>query len=124
MLLVRTKIKNSNIHGIGLFADEFIYKGTVIWRLQKGFDIILSKEQFLQLPNLTQEYVIHFSHFDKEINCHVLCGDHARFFNKSEFPNCGGETHNETIALEDIECGAELTEIYFNLKEIEAQNLA
>ncbi len=38
MLLVKTKIGQSNISGIGVFADEFIPKGTVIWRYQEGFD--------------------------------------------------------------------------------------
>ncbi len=121
MLTVKTHIGNSQIHGTGIFASEFIPRGTLIWKLQKGFDIILTKDQFFELPILTQDFITHFSYYDKELNCHVLCGDHARFFNKSETPNCGGEKHDETIALRDIEQGEELTEIYFNLKEIEEQ---
>ena len=36
MLLVKTKIKSSEIAGIGLFADEFIPKGTCTWRFRGG----------------------------------------------------------------------------------------
>jgi len=119
MLLVKTKLQQSPIHGLGLFSDEFISKETPIWKLQKGFDIILTQEQFLELPKLTQDFIIHFSYFHQEIKCHILCGDNARFFNKSETPNCGGEGDDLTVALKDIEAGEELTEIYFNLNELQ-----
>lgn len=120
MLTVKTHIGNSSIHGTGLFATEFIPKGTLVWKLNSGFDVVLTKEHLLALPPITQDFFMHFSHFDKKLNSHILCSDHARFFNKSEDPNCGGDNHDETVALRDIEAGEELTEIYFNLKEIEA----
>ena len=50
MLVVKTKIKNSPIHGIGLFAEEFIPKGTLVWKLNKKFDLIYTKKQFNSLP--------------------------------------------------------------------------
>lgn len=124
MLLVKTKIGKSKIHGIGLFADEFIKEGSQIWVLDTSFDSAFSIDKFNVLPKLTQEYITHYSHFDIELNKHILCGDNARFFNKSENPNCGDGNHLTTVALRDIKIGEELTEIYFNLKEIESQKLA
>jgi uncharacterized protein len=44
MLVVRTKTKASEIAGIGLFADQFIPKGTVVWKYQPDFDLLLSEE--------------------------------------------------------------------------------
>src|ERR1035437_8979722 len=114
MLFVKTKLQQSSIHGLGLFADEFISKGTPIWKLQKGFDIILTEKQFDELPKLTQDFITHFSYYHQGIKCHILCGDNARFFNKAERPNCGGEGDDVTLALKDIEIGEELTEIYYN----------
>ena len=38
-MTVKTIIKESDIHGIGLFADEFIPKGTKIWEFTPNFDI-------------------------------------------------------------------------------------
>jgi SET domain-containing protein len=118
MLLVKTEIKNSTIHGIGLFALENIAKGKTIWILETQFDKVFSLKAFKELPNITKEYIMHYSYFHKAKNSHVLCSDNARFFNKSENPNCGGLDENKTIALRDIEAGEELTEIYFNLNEL------
>lgn len=118
MLVVKTKIQQSPIHGIGLFATEFIPKGTLIWKLKIGFDIIIDENQFLELPKITQDYIIHFSYFHKDMNCHIVPGDNARFFNKSETPNCGGDDDDNTFALVDIREGEELTELYFNHDEI------
>ncbi len=49
MLLVKTKIGQSKIHGIGIFAEQFIPKGTVIWKFMSGFDLKVSKEQLEKL---------------------------------------------------------------------------
>ncbi len=44
MLLVKTHLGKSKINGIGLFADEFISKGKVIWKFTPGFDFVLTKK--------------------------------------------------------------------------------
>ena len=43
MLYVKTKIGQSKIHGMGLFADQFIKKGTIIWKFTPGFDLKFTK---------------------------------------------------------------------------------
>jgi SET domain-containing protein len=45
MLLVKTRLDRSQISGIGLYADEFIPKGTIIWRFTPGLDLKLNQEQ-------------------------------------------------------------------------------
>lgn len=40
MLLIKTKLDLSKIHGVGLFADEFIAKGTKIWEYRPNFGLI------------------------------------------------------------------------------------
>ena len=47
MLLVKTKIGPSKIAGIGLFADEFIAKGTPVWKFEPGFDLEIPREREL-----------------------------------------------------------------------------
>jgi hypothetical protein len=44
MLLVKTVSKPSALHGTGLFADEFIPEGTVLWRFVVGKDNAYAKE--------------------------------------------------------------------------------
>ena len=50
MLLVRTRLGLSPIHGVGLFAAEFIREATMIWRFGPAIDLRLTDEQIEQLP--------------------------------------------------------------------------
>lgn len=114
MLLVKTKVKNSDLHGLGLFADEFIPKDTIIWKLNPSFDLLLGKDLY-NLSETAKKQVLHYAYFDNNYNKYVLCSDDARFFNHSNTPNCldkmiGGE--DLTIAARDILEGEELTSDY------------
>ena len=42
MLLVKTYLDRSPIHGLGVFAAEFIRKGTRVWRFVESFDRVYS----------------------------------------------------------------------------------
>lgn len=88
MLLVKTKLEKSHIHGIGLFAAEFIAEGTRIWELHPAVDIKLSGEQIAQLPVSCQAQMQRYTYREKMSGLYVLCGDDARFFNHSAEPNC------------------------------------
>ncbi len=57
MMYVKTKICSSKIHGLGLFADELIPKGTIIWKFSPGFDLKFSKEQIRKFPKQVQDYL-------------------------------------------------------------------
>jgi len=39
MLLVRTRLNPSKIHGLGCFAAERISRGTVVWTLDESIDM-------------------------------------------------------------------------------------
>ncbi len=122
MLTVETYLSKSQIHGFGLFAATAIKKGTTIWTFKEGFDILLTDDQFLKLPDLTRDYIMHYSYYDDRLSCHVICGDNARFFNKSETPNCAGlngDIYGDTIAARDIKQDEELTEIYYNKNDLD-----
>ncbi len=57
MLLVKTKLGLSKIHGIGLFADENIKKGTIIWKFTPDFDLKFTKAQIEKFPKQLQGYL-------------------------------------------------------------------
>jgi uncharacterized protein len=118
MLLVRTKLDRSRIDGIGLFADEPIPRGTVIWRYHPGVDRRFQEDALSELSAEAREQIRKYSYREKHSGLYVLCGDDARFFNHSTHPNCidiyedaanPDDAHDVTIALHDIEPGEELT---------------
>ena len=87
MLLVRTKLVSSKIAGIGLFADEFISRGTYIWRFKKGFDIRVNKKYPSTLKEPAKSFFRTYAYqIPKTLN-YVLCADNGRFLNHSDTPN-------------------------------------
>jgi len=122
MLLVKTKIGQSKIEGIGLFADEPIKAGTKVWGFEPKLDLVLSKQEIRKLSPPAQQQFYRYAYLDKVRNKYLLCGDDGRFFNHSDTPNCDETKDNDsTYAIRDIGMGEELTinygEFYGNMNE-------
>jgi uncharacterized protein len=113
MLHVKTRLGTSPIHGTGLFADEFIPKGTVVWSYLEGFDARLPASIMEQLTEAARQQLLRYSAYDSETDRYELCADDARFFNHSDDPNTASvptpEGRYVDIALRDIQVAEELT---------------
>ena len=109
MLLIRTYLDRSSIHGLGVFADEFIRKGTKIWRFVEGFDRCYSPRDFAKLPKAARDFIQHHGYrVDGEI---LLTVDNDHHINHSEDAN----THwanGHIVASRDIPKGSEITNSY------------
>jgi len=109
MLLVKTYLDKSTIHGLGVFAGEFIRKGTKIWRFVEGFDRCYSPKQFAKLPKQARDFLKSYAYrVDGEI---LFTVDHDHYINHSDDPN----THLKSgyaIARRDIRKGVEITNDY------------
>ncbi len=114
MLMVKTKLGPSKIHGIGLFANENISKGTLIWQYNPELDIKITKECLNSLPDVARDRILHYSYYNDNENLYILCFDDARFFNHSETPNTIDDSSLESavIAAKDIVIGEEITSNY------------
>src|SRR3989344_5222266 len=120
MLLVKTKIGPSSIHGIGIFADELISKGTRIWEYREGVDSRFDEAFLATLPETARKQMLNYAYKNPRSGLYVLCGDDARFFNHSDTPNTEDLEFDEglvegegiTIAARDIEPGEEIVSDY------------
>lgn len=118
MLLIKVKIKESKINGIGLFANQFIPEGTLIWEFKPGFDLRIDKAELDKLPKVARDCYLKYCYLNPTTKKYVLCFDDARFFNHSDEPNCreekspDGEVEGITVAARDIQPGEELTANY------------
>lgn len=108
MLLVRTKLRPSKLHGIGLFADQFIPEGIMTWEYSPEYDTAFTKEQIEKLPELSKDRLFDFLYFDKDMDKYVLCCDDQRFINHSSKNYNVLSAPRRDIALRDIEVGEEL----------------
>lgn len=114
MLLVKTYLGKSKVQGIGLFADEFIPKGTLIWKFVPGFDFALKKKELNKLPKVAKSWILHYGYYNEVEGGHVICVDNARFMNHSENSNTDDTNIRGTIAKRDIKKGEEITCNYFD----------
>lgn len=117
MMLIKTQVKESKIHGLGLFADEFIPKGTEIWKFTSGFDQKFTKEQILAFSELLQIYIYKYSWKSDKSKLYCLSSDNAKYFNHSDDPNVLSEYRDNeeevvTVAIKDIEPGEEMLDNY------------
>lgn len=109
MLLVKTYLDNSDIHGLGVFAGEFIRKGTKIWRFVDGFDRAYSPKEFARLPKPARDFIRHHGYrVDGEI---LLTADHDHHMNHSDAPNTYLK-NGYAIARINIPKGTEITNDY------------
>ncbi len=119
-----TEVKESGIHGLGLFAKRDIPKGTIWWKGEEGKNVLLlhrdQYDNFLlsgesELKTRFWEVLATYSYYAPQIDALVLCLDNVRYVNHSKTPN----SHTPidayplvSIALRDIKQGEEIVEDY------------
>jgi uncharacterized protein len=109
MMVVRTYIEKSPVHGIGVFAKEFIAKGAKVWEFHPIFDLKIEREQFEQLSDAAKE----------EIEIHMYEPDpggpfyyettSGKYMNHARDPNVDFTDVGFGFATRDIQPGEELT---------------
>ena len=115
MLTINTYLAPSPVHGIGLFAAEFIPAGSSVWKFNRYIDKIFKKEVFLticsRLDNCSLRHLLNSS-YNRGGRYYYLT-DNARFINHSEGHDniCFVDDYTE-VALRDIDVHEELLENY------------
>ena len=120
MILVKTLLAPSGIHGFGLFAAEFIPAKTIVWEFREGFDLVLTPEAVEALPPAARAQMLHYAYISKSSGNYILCADDARFFNHAVPANTHCFVPEQAsspealicIAVRDIPAGEELTNDY------------
>lgn len=118
MLTVRASAKPSKIHGIGLFADEKIPKGTVTWKFDPRFDLMFNVKEVEKMPDYQIEMFERVGFISKKTNKYIYSIDDSRFCNHSSKQNnidffySKEEPEGYGITNRDIEKGEELLTNY------------
>lgn len=114
MLMVRTELRASDIHGIGVFLVEPVRAGQLIWRFDSRIDRVFSDDELEDMPELLQSFLRTYSTLHADLRLWVLCGDNGRHFNHSDEPNTRslGIAFGDDVAARDLPAGTELTSDY------------
>lgn len=124
MLLIKTYLDKSPVHGLGLFAAEPLFAGQEVSRFVPGFDSICFPDQFVALPEQAQRFLRCYG-FPLELLASQLGRpadelrggwalevDNLRFCNHSDTPNLSSD--GPVRALRPIQAGEELFQCYFD----------
>ena len=121
MLLVPTRLSQSPIHGLGVFALAPIAASMPVWRFERGLDMEFSPDIVTTLPEHVQAFLSHYGYLDRNVGRIILCFDDARFVNHSDAPNVATDYAQDPygldVALRDIAAGEELTMDYANFEQ-------
>ena len=114
MLMVKTELRPSTIHGIGAFLLEDVKAGQLIWRFDSRIDRVFADAELNDMPDELREFLTVYSTYHEPTGLWVLCGDNGRHFNHSDKPNTisMGAAFGDDVAACDLPAGAELTTDY------------
>lgn len=99
--------------GFGVFATQFIPKGTIIWALDE-LDQILEADYLDTVDKNKGELIKKYAYRNQD-GKFVLCWDLGKYVNHSFHANCMGTAYEFEIAIRDINPGEQLTDDYGTL---------
>lgn len=122
MIHVKYKLDRSKHHGIGLFADENIKKGQLIYTASPLLDVNITQEQFDTLSDREKEEFQWWGFFDEPTKRWHVDFDVSKFINhENEGAVTQDKNHAEAylVANRDIQSGEELTQNYLEFESAE-----
>jgi len=116
------EVRSSDLAGMGVFAKQFIPKGTKWWHATINEFITYNKEQWNAIKSSYQTETVKdyvkcvemYSYYSIRLDSLVFSLDNSRHVNHSKNPNSGGtpETPFACYTVRDILPGEEITEDY------------
>jgi SET domain-containing protein len=122
MLLIKSTVKTSQIHGLGLFADQDISKGTVIWKFSPKLDLEINPADFDRLDQREKNYINFYGFRSKKTDNYHLSFDNVKFINHAKEGNITvdktiDDVEYPLVASRDIKAGEEILQDYFEFDE-------
>jgi hypothetical protein len=122
MMHIKYALKASTVHGIGLFADQEILTGQLIYTASPLLDVDITEAEFASLSAAEQHEVKYWGFFIPESKTWHVDFDVSKFINHSTTPTVTQDpSHSEAylIAARDIHKGEELTQNYLEFESAE-----
>ncbi len=115
MLLVPVTVRQSSIHGLGVFATAFIARGTVVWQFDPGVDKLHPVSWLERQPEHVRQFFVSYGVKGLDGQYYYLAGDFTLFINHSTAPNLAPDPRQKVnaeevvVAARDIRPDEELT---------------
>jgi len=119
MIHIKYRLDKSNKHGIGLFTEEDLKKGQLIYTASPLLDVNLTEEQFNSLSDLEKDEIRWWGFFHEPSKRWHVDFDVSKFINHSYKSNITqDENFDEAhlITARIIKAGEELTQNYLEFE--------
>ena len=119
MILIKYKLNKSKNHGIGLFTDEHLKKGQLVYTASPLLDVNISQEQFDSLNEKEKQEVKYWGFWDEPNRVWHVDFDVSRFINHSFEPTLTQDPNQiqaYLVTTRDVEAGEELTQNYLEFE--------
>lgn len=119
MIHIAYKLKTSGLHGIGLFANEEIKKGQLIYTASPLLDLNITQEQFDSLDQREKDEVLWWGFFDAPSQKWHVDFDVSKFINHSTEASVTQDSNYDEaylVAVRNIHPGEELTQDYLEFE--------
>lgn len=110
MFTIEVYIKESEGKGLGVFSNNFLKKGTIIWQFVEGFDTKTHIKNLDKLNDIQKKFVDKY--FWREEDYYYSSCDHSIFINHSFTPNTMLDKDGNIVTICDINVGEEILENY------------
>ncbi|MDR1694961.1 MAG: SET domain-containing protein [Lactobacillaceae bacterium] len=122
MILISYEVKNSAVHGTGIFTKERIKKGSLIAKASPMLDLNIPPSVFETLEKREKDEILYWGYYDKRSGNYHVDFDNTKFINHSKDGNVTWDPAHQDmhlIAKRDIDIGEELTQNYLEFESIE-----
>jgi uncharacterized protein len=119
MIHIKYKLKTSELHGIGLFADQPIKKGDLIYTASPLLDLNITQVQFDNLDQKEKDEILWWGFFDQPSQMWHVDFDVSKFINHSTDATLTQDLkHDEAhlVSTRDINSDEELTQNYLEFE--------
>ena len=119
MIHIKYKLAKSIHHGIGLFSDQDIEKGAVIYTASPKLDLNITNEIFESLDQRERDEILYWGFWIEEDKVWHVDFDVSKFINHSLDANITQDsTHHDAhlVACRKIKNGEELTQNYLEFE--------
>ncbi len=119
MIHIQYRLDKSHKHGIGLFANQDIQAGELVYSASPKLDLNISQETFESLKSGEQEEIRYWGFWIEENKVWHVDFDMSKFINHSFQANISQDatkTDTYLIAVRDIKKGEELTQNYLEFE--------
>jgi SET domain-containing protein len=122
MIHIKYRLKESPLHGIGLFADEDLKVGQLVYTASPLLDVNITQEQFDSLSEREREEFRWWGFFDEPSGMWHVDFDVSKFINHAKDGTVTqDEEHEEAhlVTTRNIKAGEELTQNYLEFESEE-----